>query len=926
MRPGTSSCWTTRRTTRSGRPYDIAARYDKFEVPALHITGWYDWFAKGTSTNYAGLRAKARTERARRNQRLVVGFWTHAQPGPSVTKVGDVDFGPQAVFDGAALREQWFNCWMIEKGCDAFSGPPVRLFIMGENRWRDENEWPLARARATAYYLHSKGRANTLKGDGVLTTTPPGDQTPDRYSYDPWEPVPTGPSGGYSRAPADQRPVEERSDVLVYTTEPLAQAVEVTGPISATLWIASSARDTDFTAKLVDVFPDGTARLLTDGILRTRYRQVEDHTGITGARHTDRADHRRRRHGERVPGGSSHPAGDLEQQLSAIRSQPEYGSGLWRERRAAGCGANGVSRREETLPTDSACHPAMRERTSRRAAVATGLFVLASAVAGLWWLRGRPAARPNILLVTIDTLRTDRVGAYGARDVATPALDRLAREGVRFDAAYATVPLTLPSHATILSGWLPAAHSVRTNDGYRVPPEVPLVAQSLREAGYDTGAVVGAFVLRRATGLARGFALYVDDMGPRGERRAGEVAARARQWLEQPRSVPWFLWVHFFDAHLDYDPPEPYRLQYRDRLYDGEVAAVDASLESLVELLEKQGVLDETAVIVAADHGEALGDHGEASHGALLYDAVMRVPLVLRLPSIAPAGRVVTQPVSLTEIAPTIGAVAGLRSAGGSPGLLAQLRADPTGASPAVSETLYLKMLLGWSPLYSLRNGRHKIIDAPSPELYDLEADPLERRNLAETDRARTDDMLDLLRTELSHAAGRAARAVTGTDADARRMLASLGYVATSGGQRAVALAGGPAATTHIALWRQIEEGLALSLHDDHVSAARVFEDVLRQDPGNVLALKFVGARALETGDLPRAVALNERVAASGLHVADASSNLVLAYDRLGRVQEALAAAARALDADPEHVAARYNRAVVLARLERTARGCERSG
>jgi putative CocE/NonD family hydrolase len=254
-------------------PYDISARYDRFRVPALHITGWYDWFAKGTSQNYAGLRAKAATEHARRNQRLIIGFWTHAQPGPTDTKVGDVDFGPEAAFDAAALREQWFNCWLADKGCDALNGPPVRLFIMGENRWRDENEWPLARAKPTSYYLHSGGRANTLKGDGVLRLTPPVDQPPDRYAYDPWDPVPTGPSGGYSRLPVDQRPIEERQDVLVYTTEPLAQAVEVTGPISVVLWIATSVRDTDFTIKLVDVFPDGSARLLTDGILRTRYRR-----------------------------------------------------------------------------------------------------------------------------------------------------------------------------------------------------------------------------------------------------------------------------------------------------------------------------------------------------------------------------------------------------------------------------------------------------------------------------------------------------------------------------------------------------------------------------------------------------------------------------------------------------------------------------
>jgi putative CocE/NonD family hydrolase len=187
--------------------------------------------------------------------------------------VGAVDFGPDAAIDLAAIRAQWFSCWLEDAGCGAFDGPPIRLFVMGENRWRDEHEWPLARARATSYYLHSGGRANTLGGDGRLSTEPPQAEPPDRFVYDPWDPVPTGPARAYSRLPADQRDTEARHDVLVYTTDALATAMEVTGPIALRLWIASSAPDTDFTGKLVDVAPDGTARLLTDGILRTRYRK-----------------------------------------------------------------------------------------------------------------------------------------------------------------------------------------------------------------------------------------------------------------------------------------------------------------------------------------------------------------------------------------------------------------------------------------------------------------------------------------------------------------------------------------------------------------------------------------------------------------------------------------------------------------------------
>lgn len=252
---------------------NIAARFDQFDVPGLHIVGWYDVFARSTIANFSGLRARAKTERARRSQRLIVGFWPHAQPGPRETKAGDVDFGPDAAIDLSAIRAQWFSCWLKDTACNAFDGPPIRLFVMGENRWRSEHEWPLARARATSYYLHSGGGANTSGGDGRLNTQAPQMELPDRFVYDPWDPVPTGPARAYSRLPADQRPTEARHDVLVYTTEALTEAVEVTGPISLVLWVATSAPDTDFTGKVVDVAPDGTARLLTDGILRTRYRQ-----------------------------------------------------------------------------------------------------------------------------------------------------------------------------------------------------------------------------------------------------------------------------------------------------------------------------------------------------------------------------------------------------------------------------------------------------------------------------------------------------------------------------------------------------------------------------------------------------------------------------------------------------------------------------
>ena len=255
------------------RTFDIESRHNQVETPALHLTGWYDALLNGTIRNFAGLRANARTARGRDGQRLIIGPWTHSGPTARTTTIGNVDYGPRAGLDSDSLRFAWFDFWLKDRPTGVLASAPVRLFIMGTNQWRDEQGWPLARAVATGFYLHSAGNANTLGGDGQLSRTPPGSEPPDRFEYDPLNPVPTGARGGYSRQPSDQREVEQRADVLVYTSAPLDAPLEVTGPIVAHIWVTSSATDTDLTVKLVDVLPDGTARALTDGILRARYRK-----------------------------------------------------------------------------------------------------------------------------------------------------------------------------------------------------------------------------------------------------------------------------------------------------------------------------------------------------------------------------------------------------------------------------------------------------------------------------------------------------------------------------------------------------------------------------------------------------------------------------------------------------------------------------
>jgi len=257
------------------KPASVKDAYPRMKVRALNLGNWYDIFSLATAENFRRMREEGPTEEIRRGQRLILGAGAHGAPS---RKLGERDFGDAAAIDVGALERRWLDRWLkgVENGAE--SDPPVKIFVMGANRWRDEDEWPPARARHVPWYLHSNGGANTLSGDGVLGTAAPGDERPDTFRYDPADPVPT--TGGANllfipSGPFDQRKVEARRDVLVYTSEPLEEPLEVTGPVRLKLFAATSAADTDFTAKLVDVCPDGTAWNLADGIIRARYRETD---------------------------------------------------------------------------------------------------------------------------------------------------------------------------------------------------------------------------------------------------------------------------------------------------------------------------------------------------------------------------------------------------------------------------------------------------------------------------------------------------------------------------------------------------------------------------------------------------------------------------------------------------------------------------
>jgi choline-sulfatase len=460
--------------------------------------------------------------------------------------------------------------------------------------------------------------------------------------------------------------------------------------------------------------------------------------------------------------------------------------------------------------------------------------------------------RPNVLLITIDTFRADRVGIG-----LTPAIDRLAASGLRFTAAYSAVPLTLPSHTTILTGLLPPAHGVRENGIDTLDARHQTVATLLKGAGYDTAAFVGAFVLDHRFGLAQGFDTY-DDKIPRdpdaterleAERPASAVVDRALAWLDARQSTirqsairnpqpAFFLWVHLYDPHAPYTPPKEF-LPAGRAPYDGEIAYADAQLARVLDALSAQGAMDHTMVVIAGDHGEGLGDHGEATHGMLLYESTLRVPLVIadRSRSFRPA--TTDAPVSLAEIAPTILGAAGVTAPAEMRGR--DLTRTLGSAFDVYSETEY-PLAAGWSPLQALTDGRWKAIRAgAATEVYDLQRDPREEHDVSASQGAVATAIAT--RVEAIHASAATAGART-ISPETQERLRSLGYVASSASAAPGSNAPNPSA--RIATWNEFEDALSAlaARRADALATLRRLASANRDAP----VIQTTYARALKDG------------------------------------------------------------------------------
>jgi choline-sulfatase len=590
-------------------------------------------------------------------------------------------------------------------------------------------------------------------------------------------------------------------------------------------------------------------------------------------------------------------------------------------------------RRRKSQPPAAPATPPPRAR--RRWPWLVGAVLLAGGAAALAFrlrapapgaaAKAAPAARDNLLLITLDTTRADRLGSYGYARARTRHLDRLAAEGVRFENALSPAPITLPAHASILTGLYPFAHGVRNNGNFYLGDKVPTLATRLQEQGYRTAAFVSSFVLDRRYGLARGFDVYDDRMQGQheqvieleAERRGDRTSLALEKWLQEQAGAggPFFAWLHLYDPHEPYRPPRPFRDLFADSPYDGEIAFDDAIVAAVLDRLGKIGQRERTLVAVIGDHGESLGEHGEETHTMFVYEAALRVPFILWRPGRVPAGRVVNEPVRATDLTPTLLDLLGAPPIDTPHGrsLAPLLEGRTAGATPPIyGETLLPQFHMNWAPLLSLRDERWKLIDAPQPELYDLVSDPREERNLHAEEPRRA----EALRTALTRltGSGPGAMNVTQLDRETVRKLAALGYVGA--GAEPGATAPDRARMdpkTMIGIFNRLRRANTAVRDRRFDEALPLLREVLREDPRNAFALLVMGSAEMGRGRFADAVPWFKKYLELVPGSAYAHHWIAICHLQRGAHDEALRESEATLAIDPRFSDARVMRGGILA-------------
>ena len=562
---------------------------------------------------------------------------------------------------------------------------------------------------------------------------------------------------------------------------------------------------------------------------------------------------------------------------------------------------------------------------------AAGRFILwAAGVAALGFLiyiglnkglsKKGPGTFPemNVLLFTLDTTRADHIGCYGSPNVRTPNIDGLAADGILFKNATAQAPLTLPSHSSIFTGTYPIVHGVRDNGGFYLEPEKVTLAEVLKQKGWATSAFVGAFVLDSRWGLNQGFDHYYDNFDfakykkislDSVQREGGEVIKAFFDWFKTNGNRRFFSWIHFYDPHTPYEPPEPYKSEYSGRpwgLYDGEIAYVDSLIGKVLESLREKGVLDKTIVVIAADHGESLGEHGESSHAFFIYDATVSVPLILKLPASNLKAKIIDAQVENIDIMPTLLDLLGIAVPHEVQGrsLTPLLAGSRTGADRmAYSESYYPRFHYGWSELKSLRTVRYQYIQAPRPELYDLVQDPMERTNIFGQNSSQAERFIQEMKRieERSPVPTDESKAPRQLDDDTVEKLKALGYV---GGFTSSAKLGRSAGLADpkdkIHLYNKIKQAEGASADREYDDALKKLGEVINEDPRIMEARQVRGQIYMELDRPEDAVEECRAALEIDPEYEAAIFTMAQAYRKLRKFEEAAAGFRRLIQLDPK--------------------------
>jgi tetratricopeptide (TPR) repeat protein len=525
----------------------------------------------------------------------------------------------------------------------------------------------------------------------------------------------------------------------------------------------------------------------------------------------------------------------------------------------------------------------------------------------------------NLLLITIDTLRADHLGCYGYKEIETPTIDRLASEGVLFSKAFTPVPITLPSHVSIMTGVYPIQHGVRNNGNYILRQDALTLAEVMKANGYQTAACVGAFVLDSLFGLDQGFDFYDDSLPRKGrgatlldnERKAEAVTKAGLDWLKKNRNAPFFLWLHYFDPHAIYLPPNPFDKEYKGRLYDGEIAYTDKCIGELIQGLKDMGLMERIVIILTSDHGEGLGEHGEPTHAIFIYDSTLHVPLIIRTPKNILPSRKVDAMISILDIFPTVLDLLSLpikdRSVPHITGksLVPLIRGKTDSLHREIQcESLYPELNFGWGRVEGIRTSDWKYIKASKPELYRLSKDPKEKRNLYPLESDKWQERLKKLKLTL----GPEMETRVGLDDDVRDRLLSLGYVWSESSDM---FEERHDPKDMIKILEKVDRGVSYIYLGLYKKARKEFQKILKVNPDNASVLFYLASVEERLGNFEDAERLFRAVLNLSAHYLDVHNHLGVIYHKQGNLDKSVEEFELALK-QAEYPEVYYNLSVVL--------------